>query len=478
MESDIESKGRFEDLGITKPFLLEALSYFNFISPTPVQNLTIPLAISSHDLIVQGKNGTGKTLAFSSAILETLETTETIPRVIIATATREVAIQIYDFINELVYSSQPSIYTALCCGGFNAKDNVNALKQGVHIVVGTEGRIKDMIERKALKLDGLRCIVLDEADKIVEFGRWIVNRVTNKPQILAFSATYSEESLKNLNSFMGDSKFIKCYGDDMKLKQLLEYYVRVEPNPDSVIETLIKLLNDLPYHQCIIFLNNRSKFEEILPKIRNSGFKCLSISGSMSQEQRLEVIRALRFMGIRIVLSTDLTSRGLDVLNVNLVINLDLPKDQHTYLHRVGRAGRYGTPGIAVTFIHQDSDLNKLNTFTSAFPISTFNKDLYTPREITHEEQAVLQELALPIIQPQDTSLPYPEDNTAAPDLQNLEWVDVPPEESPSLRFTVPIDIETLKQYSCPLCEIGRYGLHCHCQTCVGNYYFIVKYLN
>lgn len=378
MESDIQSIGTFQDLGITKPFLLDALTYFNFVTPTPVQQLSIPLAIQNQDLIVQGKNGTGKTLAFSCSILQVLDLTSLFPSVIIVTATREVAIQIYDFINELVYSSEPCIYTALCCGGFNSKDNIKVLKEGVHIVIGTEGRVKDMIERKALNLDNLRCVVLDEADRIAEFGRWVVARTNTKPQILAFSATYSEQSLEVVKSYMENSKYIKCYGDDMKLKQLLEYYVRVPADPDSVMNEVIRVLNDLPYHQCIIFLNNRSRFEEILPKIRASGFKCLSISGSMSQEQRLEVIRALRFMGIRIVLSTDLTSRGLDVLNVNLVINLDIPKDQHTYLHRVGRAGRYGTPGLALTFITHDKDLHTLQTYTNPADLQTFNKVIST----------------------------------------------------------------------------------------------------
>lgn len=450
MNTDVYGNTSFSQLGITKDFVLKALEYFNFVYATPVQEKCIPKALFGENLVVQAKNGTGKTLAFSLIALEILDTTQASVQVLILTSVREVASQICDFINEMTYCSDTSVYTVICCGGYSRKDTIKAISQGVHIVVGTIGRVKDLTN-SYLDLSNLKLLVLDEADKICTEYQWLHHKIPQSCQILAFSATYNLAAENILLNSIKNPEILKISNGDLKLQELQEYYTVCSNTIQSKITKILEIFNKIPFHQCIIFHNFKGIGKDLAGRLRDCGFPSLNMSSELSQEKRIEVIRSLRFLNIKVMLSTDISSRGLDVLNVNLVINYEIPGTKEAYVHRVGRAGRFGTPGIAVTLCADENEVKLVNQFSLVANLDTFDPLKYTPR--------VLGEYETQLIQTQD------------------EWVDVPPEESPDKIFTVPVIFDTLKSASCPLCSVNHGSVHCHCKVCKYNYSFIVEHI-
>lgn len=450
--SDVHTEISFPSLGISKQFLIEGLEYFGFKYATPVQVDCIPKALNGKNLIVQGKNGTGKTLAFTLVALETLERERCEVQVIILTSTREVASQIYDFINELSFTSDLPVYSILCCGGYSRKDTIKALKEGVHLIIGTVGRIKDL-STKFINLKSAKLIIIDEADKICTDLEGIISNLKESCQVLAFSATFNTQSEGYLMSKITDATILKASGNDMKLKQLQEFYSTCEDNFKAKLFKVLEILNTIPFHQCIIFHNYKSDGSDLANTLRDHNFPTLHISSELGQEQRIEVIRSLRYLKIKILLSTDLSSRGLDVLNVNLVLNFDFPGSKETYIHRVGRAGRFGTPGISVTLCGNGEKVRLVKEFSYVKELNEFRVGEYCMRDIPCEEKEVLEE---------------------AKD----GWVDVEHRETVENQFKYPVKIEELKGIFCELCRLNRFGEHCHCQECRVNYGFLSKYLN
>mmetsp|Transcript_11612 Transcript_11612/g.17041 ORF Transcript_11612/g.17041 Transcript_11612/m.17041 type:complete len:435 (-) Transcript_11612:322-1626(-) len=432
MHSDTVTDKTFNDLGVSKPYLVSALEYFNFEYSSPPQKESIPRALKGQNLVVQAKNGTGKTLAFVCIMLELLEEASSVPQVLVVTATREIANQVFDFVNEMTFESSSVVYSVLCCGGYSRKDTINNLKQGAHILIGTVGRLKDMIQNNYAKLDQVKLLVLDEADKVASSLSWLFPKVRNA-QTLCFSATYSEDSLQFLRKHVS-FEMLKCHGDDLKLHHLKEYHLECGSTMQSKVAQVLYILHTVNFQQAIVFYNKKGTGNELASKLRAEGFPCLFISGDMPQAQRLHVIQSLRFLGIKVMLSTDLTSRGIDVLNVNLVVNYEVPPSKEVYLHRVGRAGRYGTPGMAVTLVENQEAASSLSQFSVTEEFKNF-----TP-------------------EPLEETFVYPVN------LDELQALKVE-------------NIEDFFGFECELCKLNTYGNHCHCQTCLENYQVMVKYL-
>ncbi|OMJ89677.1 hypothetical protein SteCoe_8129 [Stentor coeruleus] len=481
MNPDIYSYSTFPALGIQKGFLLQALEYFGFSQATPVQEQCIPKALSGENLIVQAKNGTGKTLAFSLVALETVDPNDKGVQVLVLTATHEIANQICDFFNEMTYTSDVPIYTLLCCGGYSVKNTIQAIKEGVSVVIGTVGRVQHL-SKTHLDLTNLKLLIFDEADKIATECRWLFELLPKACQILSFSATFNEPSEKFLKDKISNPIHIKCSGDDTKLKELQEYYTTCTNNFQNKLTKLIEILNTIPFHQCIVFHNYKSSGKDLATRLRDYGFPSLNISSDLSQDQRIEVIRSLRFLGIKVLLSTDITSRGLDVLNVNLVVNFEFPQSKEVYIHRVGRAGRFGTKGVSVTLCMCSEDIENVNKFSKVENLTEFNREEYMIREITEEEKKLCEEMRLGEVEDGEwvdmNNIENAEDEIKVLG-ENCEdgWIDVPLEESPEKVFVVPVFMKDLEAAQCQLCRIGRYDRHCHCVTCKYNYEFIVKYL-
>lgn len=489
MNPDIYSYSTFPALGIQKPFLLHALEYFGFSQATPVQEQCIPKALSGENMIVQAKNGTGKTLAFSLIALETVDPKDKGVQVLVLTATHEIANQICDFFNELTYTSEVPIYTLLCCGGYSIKNTVQAIKEGVSIIIGTVGRVQHL-SKTHLDLSNLKLLIFDEADKIATECRWLFESLPKICQILSFSATFNDLSEKFLKDKIPNPLDIKCSGNDTKLKELQEYYTLSTNNFQSKLLKLIEILNTIPFHQCIVFHNYKSAGKDLATRLRDHGFPSLNISSDLSQDQRIEVIRSLRFLGIKVLLSTDITSRGLDVLNVNLVVNFEFPKSKEVYIHRVGRAGRFGTKGVSVTLCANVEDIENVKAFSKVEDLIEFNKEGYIIREITEDEKKICEEMKYGKAEIEVGDEVEDGEWVNENDEENLEgrikvlgdsgedgWVDVPLEESPEKVFTLPVFMKDLEAAQCQLCRVGKYGRHCHCMTCKYNYEFITKYL-
>ena len=298
MNPDVYGTICFKDLGIQKEFIIKALDYFGFIYATPVQEQCIPKALLGENLIIQAKNGTGKTLAFSLIALEALNYEINTLQALILTSVREVASQICDFINEMTYLSEIPIYTLLCCGGYSRKDTINSINQGVHIIIGTIGRVKDL-SNSCLKFKDLKLVIFDEADKICAECSWIYDKIPEDCQTLAFSATYNSVSENYLNNKLKNPIILKCSGDDLKLHELQEFYSICNNATQSKITKILEILNTIPFHQCIIFHNFKGHGKDLATRLRDCGFPSLNISSELSQEKRIEVIRSLRFLNIR-----------------------------------------------------------------------------------------------------------------------------------------------------------------------------------
>lgn len=344
------------------------------------------------DLICQSKSGTGKTLTFCSIILERISLSNSglskqdlTPQAIIITPTREIAVQIRDFMRRIGRH-----YRHLTCdtfiGGVPLSLDRKTLNLGCQVIIGTPGRVLQLININSLITFNVKMVVFDEADQLFSADsfkldvRSLLNKTPRHKQVMAFSAAYNEQRdiLKEIASFMRSPEMILISNDRPSLKGVQQYFYYIDAVSKSEerkedksnvnemaldrlradhrvlslkVEALVYVLSSVPFNQCIVFLNNKGRARDIVAALNENGFPSYNIGGDQPQKERLLAISKLREFKIRILVSSDLTSRGIDCDRVNLVINLDLPFDAETYLHRVGRTGRFGTYGLAITFV-------------------------------------------------------------------------------------------------------------------------------
>ncbi|TRZ00902.1 hypothetical protein DNTS_013066 [Danionella cerebrum] len=328
----------FSSLLLSKP-VLEGLSSSGFQRPSPIQLKAIPLGRCGLDLIVQAKSGTGKTCVFTTIALDSLILENTTTQVLVLAPTREIAVQIHAVVMA-IGSAMEGLECHVFIGGRPIIQDKQHLKK-CHIAIGSPGRIKQLIEMGALMTSSIRMFVLDEADKLLEEDssssfqeqiNWIFSSLPANKQMLALSATYPESLAQQLSRYMREPTF-----------------VRLNPTDPGLLELSIWLISCLPK----VYLLSASR----LPRFGN---KLVCNVGGLSQDQRLEAMWKLKQYQCRVLISTDLTSRGIDAEKVNLVINLDVPQDWETYMHRIGRAGRFGTLGVAVTYCCHGEEENKM----------------------------------------------------------------------------------------------------------------------
>uniref|UniRef100_A0A4W3ITW0 RNA helicase n=1 Tax=Callorhinchus milii TaxID=7868 RepID=A0A4W3ITW0_CALMI len=355
----------FAALLLSQP-VLGGLRDAGFERPSPIQLKAIPLGRCGLDLIVQAKSGTGKTCVFSAIALDSLILENPATQVLVLAPTREIAVQIHSVITAIGIKIE-GLECHVFIGGTPLTLDKMRLKK-CHIAVGSPGRIKQLIEIGYLLTAGIRLFVLDEADKLLEEGsfqeqiNWIYSSLPVNKQMLALSATYPECLAQHLTRYMRDPTFIRLNPTDPALIGLKQFYkiVNSYPLPHKIFEEkvqhLLELFSKVPFNQALVFSNLHSRYQSVC-------FVLLSFpapSGSMNQNQRLEAMAKLKQFQCRVLISTDLTSRGIDAEKVNLVINLDIPQDWETYMHRIGRAGRFGTHGLAVTYCCRGEEENEL----------------------------------------------------------------------------------------------------------------------
>ncbi|KAM4873319.1 putative ATP-dependent RNA helicase DDX20 [Thomomys bottae] len=359
----------FESLLLSRP-VLEGLRAAGFERPSPVQLKAIPLGRCGLDLIVQAKSGTGKTCVFSTIALDSLILENYSTQILILAPTREIAVQIHSVITSIGIKME-GLECHVFIGGTPLSQDKARLKK-CHIAVGSPGRIKQLIELDYLNPGSIRLFILDEADKLLEEGsfqeqiNWIFSSLPASKQMLAVSATYPEFLANALTRYMRDPTFVRLNSNNPSLIGLKQYYKVVSSYPlaHKIFEEkalhLQELFSRIPFNQALVFSNLHSRAQHLADILSSKGFPAECISGNMNQNQRLDAMAKLKQFHCRVLISTDLTSRGIDAEKVNLVVNLDVPLDWETYMHRIGRAGRFGTLGLTVTYCCRGEEENMM----------------------------------------------------------------------------------------------------------------------
>ncbi|XP_076448682.1 uncharacterized protein LOC143285303 [Babylonia areolata] len=359
----------FSGLLLSKP-VLNGLKNAGFERPSPIQLKAIPLGRCGLDLIVQAKSGTGKTCVFSVVALEGIEPTTSSTQVLVLAPTREIAVQIWEVMCSLG-SCVANLHCHTFIGGMPLQEDRRKL-QLCHIAVGTPGRIQSLIEQGLLKTQSIRLFVLDEADKLLEEGfqpqiNWIYSALPDNKQMLALSATYPEYLADHLTLYMRNPTFVRLNVTDPTLLGIKQYYSTVASHPlphrqfEMKTQAVVRLLSSVAFNQCLIFSNWQTRAQNLQSELSAQGWPTSCIAGCLDQKDRISAITQLKTYTCRVLISTDLTSRGIDADRVNLVINLDVPGDQETYLHRIGRAGRFGSYGAAVSIVSEGQELMELH---------------------------------------------------------------------------------------------------------------------
>lgn len=378
-----QTKGTdFEDYFLKRE-LLKAIFEKGFEKPSPIQEATIAPALAGKSILARAKNGTGKTAAYTIPLLEKVSPSQNCIQGLILVPTRELALQTSAVVKEL--GSHMGIQSMVCTGGTNLRDDILRFGQPVHILVGTTGRILDLTNKGICKLDRCTTVVLDEADKLIcsDFQPVVEDLISFLPktkQVLLFSATFPSSVMDFKNKHVPHAEEINLM-EELTLKGVTQYYAFVEEKQKlHVINTLFAKLR---INQCIIFCNSITRVQLLAQKITQLGYPCFFIHAKMPAESRNRVFHDFRNNACRVLVCSDLFTRGIDVPSVNLVINFDFPKYSETYLHRIGRSGRFGQLGLAVNLITMENKddffriENELATHIDPIP-ANIPENLYT----------------------------------------------------------------------------------------------------
>lgn len=360
---------------LLKPELLRSISDCGFEHPSEVQHECIPQAILGTDVICQAKSGMGKTAVFVLSVLQQLEPNPTGIKALVLCHTRELAFQIcHEFDRFKTYL--PNVKTAVMFGGIPIQTNKQTLeKEKPNIVIGTPGRILQLVEEKSLDLKQLKHFVLDECDKMLESldmrrdVQKIFKMTPHDKQIMMFSATLSDEVRPICKKFMHNP--LEIYINDgakLTLHGLQQYYVSLDEKEKN--RKLVDLLDALEFNQLVIFVKSTQRAEALNKLLKECNFPTDCIHSNLQQQDRIEKYRKFKDFQTRIMVATDLFGRGIDIERVNVVINYDMPDSPDTYLHRVARAGRFGTKGLSISFVASSADKDTLGAIQQRFVVN------------------------------------------------------------------------------------------------------------
>lgn len=375
---DIET---FDDLEISED-LLRGIYGFGFEVPSAIQKKAIRPIIAGKDIIAQAQSGTGKTASFLIGSMSRVDKTNPNVQVIIICPNRELANQIK--FNFDAFNTYLELTSALIMGGTSVEQNFKALDRGVQVVIGTPGRIYDMMRRYALKTNSLKCFVMDEADEMLSRGFKdqlcdIFRFISTDAQICLFSATMPEFALDITGKFMNNPLKILVNADMITLEGIKQYYLGVEEERHK-IATLYDLYERLRIKQTIIFVNSKRKADYLKDQLEAENHVVSIIHAAKTQVQRDETMKDFRLGNSRVLIATDIIARGIDVQQVEVVINYDVPKFVETYIHRIGRSGRFGRKGIAINLVTEEEfeKLTKIQNFyrTEITPLPSNIKSL------------------------------------------------------------------------------------------------------
>ncbi|HES9189069.1 DEAD/DEAH box helicase [Streptococcus pyogenes] len=323
-----------------------------FEKASPIQEMTIPLALEGKDVIGQAQTGTGKTAAFGLPTLNKIRTNENIIQALVIAPTRELAVQSQEELFR--FGREKGVKVRSVYGGSSIEKQIKALKSGAHIVVGTPGRLLDLIKRKALILDHVETLILDEADEMLNMGflediEAIISRVPADRQTLLFSATMPAPIKQIGVKFMKDPEHVQIKNKELTNVNVDQYYVRVKEQ--EKFDTMTRLMDVNQPELSIVFGRTKRRVDEITRGLKLRGFRAEGIHGDLDQNKRLRVIRDFKNDQIDILVATDVAARGLDISGVTHVYNYDITQDPESYVHRIGRTGRAGKFGESITFV-------------------------------------------------------------------------------------------------------------------------------
>ena len=342
----------FDELEIDED-ILRGIYSMGFEWPSSIQKKAIRPMLAGGDLIAQSQSGTGKTATFLISSLQQVDKTINKPQIIILCPNRELAQQINFNFEGL--NAFRRIKGALIMGGTLVEDNFKALDNGAQFIVGTPGRVYDMMKRYVLKTDALKCFIMDEADEMLSKGFKdqiceIFQFIPKHTQICIFSATMPSSALEITEKFMKNPTQILVKSEEITLEGIKQFYLGVE-HESWKTATLFDLYEHLSLKQTIIFCNSKRKAEWLKEQLLAENFTISCIHSDLSQSQRDKTMKNFRIGSSRILIATDVIARGIDVQQVEIVINFDIPRDIETYIHRIGRSGRFGRKGIAINFV-------------------------------------------------------------------------------------------------------------------------------
>ncbi|GJJ70335.1 hypothetical protein EMPS_02684 [Entomortierella parvispora] len=355
-ENEIESNwdeiiDSFDDLNLT-PELLRGIYAFGFERPSAIQQRAIAPVIAGRDMIAQAQSGTGKTATFSISVLQNIDMSQKACQALILVPTRELALQIRGVI--LALGDFLKVDCLACIGGTSIQESIRRLADGVQVVVGTPGRVLDMIQRGILPTQHVKMMVLDEADEmLLDFREAVYDVFQHLPktvQVALLSATMPDEVLAVTTKFMSNPVHILVKNEEVTLEGIKQFYVNVQKE-EWKLDTLCDIYETLTITQAVIFCSTRRKVEMLKEQLTERDFTVSAIHGSMEQSERETIMKEFRSGSSRVLIATDLLARGIDIQQVSLVINFDLPTNKENYVHRIGRGGRFGRKGVSINFL-------------------------------------------------------------------------------------------------------------------------------
>ena len=381
---------QFSSLGISGE-LVQALEELNITEPTPIQKQAIPFALEGKDLIAQAQTGTGKTFAFLLPIIENIDITSEYVQALIVTPTRELALQITNEVQKLIAHLE-DVNVLAVYGGQDVEKQLNKLKKNVQIVIATPGRLLDHLRRESIDLSNVSFLVLDEADQMLHIGflpevESIIAQTSSARQTMLFSATMSVDVKSLAKKHMKNPQTVqieKKQGPAEKVEQLA-----VQTTDRGKQGTLIHLIKTQQPFMAVIFCRTKRRVSKLFGILQNEGFLCDELHGDLSQAKRERVMKNFRDAKVQLLVATDVAARGLDVEGVTHVYNYDIPEDSESYIHRIGRTGRAGMDGLAVT-LYTANDRSLLSEIEGDLNISIPKEQMDLPKNSdTNKKPAV-----------------------------------------------------------------------------------------
>lgn len=341
----------FRELGLSEN-LLRALDELGYEKPTPIQSASIDPLMAGKDILGQAQTGTGKTGAFALPLLNKV-TSQTTPQILVLAPTRELAVQVAEAFSSYA-KFMKNFHVLPIYGGQSMQQQLNALKRGPQVIVGTPGRVMDHMRRGTLKLDSLKALVLDEADEMLKMGfiddiEWILEHTPSERQLALFSATMPEQIKRVANQHLRSPVHVRIESSQTTVESIEQRFVQVSQH--NKLEALVRVLEVENTEGIIIFVRTRNSCVELAEKLEARGYASSPLHGDMNQQARERAVEQLKRGKLDILIATDVAARGLDVERIGHVVNYDIPYDAEAYVHRIGRTGRAGRTGMAILFV-------------------------------------------------------------------------------------------------------------------------------